>query len=79
MIQCLLDNSDLGNNGVFSWSGPALAQEGHTSISLDSSGTLSTLTIHNVASGDEGEYSCSYAGARVFTTLDVAGKDLMIS
>ena len=76
MIQCLLDNSDLGNNGVFSWSGPALnSQEGHTSTSLDPSGTVSTLVIYNVAAGDAGEYNCSYAGAKVSTTLEVVGKN----
>ena len=75
VIQCFLDNNDLGNNGVFSWSGLALtSQERHTSTSLDSSGTLSTLTIYNVAPGDAGEYSCSYAEAQVFTTLNVIGK-----
>ena len=79
MIQCLLENNDLGNNGVFSWSGPALTSlEEHTSTSLDSSGTVSTLAIYNVAPGDAGEYSCWYAGARVSTTLEVVGKSLLI-
>ena len=81
MIQCVLDNDDLGNNGVFSWSGPALvetSQDGHTSVSLDSSGTVSTLAIYNVVSGDAGEYSCSYAGAEVSTTLVVVGKSSLI-
>ena len=84
MIQCILDDDDLGNNGAFSWSGPALAetsQDGHTSISLDSSGTVSTLAIYNVVPGDAGEYSCSYAGVEVSTTLVVVpvGKSLMIN
>ena len=81
VTQCVLDNDDLGNNGTFSWSGPALAetsQDGHTSISLDSSGTMSTLAIYNVVSGDAGEYNCSYAGAEVSTTLVVVGKSSVI-
>ena len=75
-IECLLDNDDFGNNGAFTWTGPALdnsAVMGHTSISLDSSGTVSTLTINNVVAGDAGQYSCSYAGAQVFITLVVVG------
>ena len=77
MIQCALDNDDLGKNGAFSWSGPALAEtneEGHTSITLDSSGTVSTLAIYDIVPGDAGEYSCSYAGDGISTTLVVVGK-----
>lgn len=76
-IKCLLDGGDFGNNnGAFTWTGPARdnsAVMGHTSISLDGSGTVSTLTINNIVVGDEGQYSCSYAGAQVFITLVVVG------
>ena len=77
VIQCILDNQDLQNNGVFSWSGPAL-QTGHASTTLGNSGTASTLTIFNVVASDEGQYSCSYAGARASTRLVVVGTYLII-
>lgn len=76
-IECLLDSDDFGNNGIFTWTGPALdngAVMEHTSISLDSTGTVSTLTINNVITSDEGEYSCSYGGVQVNITLIVVGK-----
>lgn len=76
-IQCILDNQDFQYNGVFSWSGPAL-QAGHASITLDNSGTVSILTIYNVVASDEGQYSCSYAGAQNSTQLVVVGTYLII-
>ena len=76
-IQCILNNQDLRNNGVFSWSGPAL-QTGHASTTIDNSGTVSTLTIYNVVASDEGQYSCSYAGAQDSTQLVVVGTYLII-
>ena len=45
------------------------------SISLDISGTVSTLTIDSVGDSDEGRYSCSYTGVgTVSTTLNIQCK-----
>ena len=71
-IQCILDGS-LQNNVEFMWTGPALdsCTAGHTAISRDISGGVSTLTINDVSTADTGEYSCSYAGTNISITLIV--------
>ena len=72
-LQCIL-GGDSTHGGSFSWTGPAVAS-GRAVITLDSLGTVSTLTIESVGRSDEGEYSCSFAGVgRVSITLDVIGK-----
>ena len=73
MLQCIL-GGDSTHGGSFSWTGPAIASH-RAVITLDSSRTVSTLTIESVGQSDEGEYSCSFAGVgRVSITLDVRGK-----
>ena len=73
VLQCIL-GGDSTNGGSFSWTGPAVAS-GRADITLDSSHTVSTLTIESVGRSDEGEYSCSFAGAgRVSITLNVICK-----
>ena len=58
--QCIL-GGDSRDGGEFSWTGPAVAS-GRAAITLDRSGTVSTLTIDGVARSDEGAYSCSFTG-----------------
>ena len=73
MLQCIL-GGDSTHGGSFSWTGSAV-DSGRAVITLDSSRTVSTLTIESVGQSDEGEYSCSFVGVdRVFITLDVRGK-----
>ena len=73
LLQCIL-GGDLIQGRSFSWTGPAV-DSGRANITLDSSGTVSTLTIESVGRSDEGGYSCSFAGVgRISITLDVIGK-----
>ena len=70
LLQCIL-NGDSTHGGSFSWTGPAIAS-GRADITLDSSGTVSTLTIASVGESDEGTYSCSFTGVDpIFLSLDV--------
>ena len=56
------------------WTEPAVTS-GQASISVDSSGTVSTLTITSVGRSDEGVYSCSLTGVgTVSITLNVICK-----
>ena len=73
LLQCILDG-DSTHGGSFSWTGPAV-DSGRANITLDSSRTVSTLTIKSAGRSDKGEYSCSFAGfGRVSITLDVRSK-----
>ena len=73
LLQCILGD-DSTHGGSFSWTGPAI-DSGHADITLDNSGTVSTLTIESVGRSDEGEYSCVFAEiGRVPITLDVICK-----
>ena len=73
VFQCVVEGN-ANNGGSFTWNGPAVAGN-RASVSLDSSGTVSTLTIISVNQDDEGKYSCSYTGAvTVFITLEVQCK-----
>ena len=70
VLQCILDG-DPSHGGSFTWTGPAVGS-GRVSISLDGSGTVSTLVISSAGQSDEGRYGCSYTGrGAVFITLDV--------
>ena len=72
-LQCVLD-SDSTHGGSFLWTGPAVAS-GRAVIILDSSGTVSTLTIADVGGSDEGSYSCSFTGVGAISiALDVVCK-----
>ena len=73
LLQCVLGGNST-HVGSFSWMGPAVAS-GRAIISLDSSGTVSTLTIAGVGRGDEGQYSCSFTGVDTISIeLDVVCK-----
>ena len=73
LLQCIL-GGDSTHGGSFSWTGPAV-DSGRAIITLDSSRTVSTLTIESVGRSDEGEYICSFAGVgTVSITLDVRCK-----
>ena len=73
VLQCVLDG-DSPHGGSFSWTGPAVAS-GRAVITLDPSGTVSTLTIADVGGSDEGSYSCSFTGIGTRSiTLDVVCK-----
>ena len=72
-LQCIL-GSDLTHGGSFSWTGPAVSS-GRAVITLNSSRTVSVLTINGVSRSDEGEYICSYTGVGIVSiTLDVICK-----
>ena len=72
-IQCLLD-TDSNDGGSFSWTGPAVTS-GRAVVTLDSSGTVSTLTINGVGRSDEGRYNCSFTGVNTISiNLDVRCK-----
>ena len=76
VMQCIL-GGDSTHGGSFSWTGPAVTG-GRAAIVLDSSGTVSTLTITSVDQSDEGEYSCSFDDVgTVSITLDVICKFLL--
>ena len=73
LLQCIL-GGDSTHGGSFSWTGPAVAS-GRADITLDSSRTVSTLTIESVGRSDEGEYICSFTGvSTVSISLDVRSK-----
>ena len=73
ILQCIL-GGDFTHGGSFSWTGPAVTI-GRAVI--DSSGTVSTLTIAGVGRSDEGRYSCSFTGFDTISiTLDVVCKFL---
>ena len=80
VLQCILVGDSSVFVGTFTWTGPALssAVPGRTSITLDSSGTVSRLTINGVLRSDAGTYSCSYANLQVSTTLTVSGMPLSL-
>ena len=67
VLQCIVDAGQL-QKGSFSWTGPAVAY-GRANISLDASGTVSTLTIESVGQSDEGRYSCSFTGVGTVSTV----------
>ena len=70
VLQCILIG-DSTHGGSFSWTGPAIAS-GRAVVTLDISGTVSTLTIASVGESDEGSYSCSFTGVDpIFLSLDV--------
>ena len=72
-LQCVL-GGDSTHGGSFSWTGPAVAS-GRAVDTLDSSGTVSTLSIAGVGRSDEGSYSCSFTGVdTVSIRLDVVCK-----
>ena len=72
VLQCVLDHGGFTHGGSFSWTGPAIAS-GRAVI--DSSLTVSTLTIDNVGRSDEGRYSCAFTRVEsVFISLDVVCK-----
>ena len=72
VLQCVLDHGGFTHGGSFSWTGPAVASNRAV---IDSSGTVSTLTIDNVGRSDEGQYSCSFTGVEsIFISLDVVCK-----
>ena len=73
ILQCVL-GGDSTHGGSFSWTGPAVTRD-RAVITLDSSGTVSTLTIADAGGNDEGSYSCSFTGvATISITLDVVCK-----
>ena len=73
LLQCVLEG-DSTQLGSFLWTGPAVAS-GRAAIILDSSGTVSTLTIAGVGRSDEGSYTCSFTGVDTISiTLDVVCK-----
>jgi hypothetical protein len=73
VLQCVLDG-DSSDGGSFSWTGPAVTND-RAVKTLDSSGTVSTLTIASVGRRDEGQYSCSFTGLDTISiTLDVVCK-----
>ena len=73
VLQCVL-GGDSTHGGSFSWTGPAVTND-RAVITLDSSGTVSELTIADVGRSDEGSYSCSFTGVdTVFISLDVICK-----
>ena len=73
LLQCVL-GGDSTRVGSFSWTGPAVTSR-QAFFTLDTSRTVSTLTIANVGRSDEGRYSCSYTGVdTVFISLDVICK-----
>jgi hypothetical protein len=77
VLQCILDG-DSTHGGSFSWTGPAVTS-GRANITLDTSRTVSTLTIDSVGRSDEGRYSCSLTGVvTISITLDVVCKLLAI-
>ena len=72
-LQCIMDG-DSSHGGSFTWTGPAVGSS-RASISLDGSGTVSTLVISSVNLTDEGQYGCSYTGLEaIFMTLNVICK-----
>ena len=74
VLQCVLDG-DSTHGGSFSWTGPAIVDNVRAATTLDSSGTVSTLTIADVRGSDEGRYSCSFTGVDTISiTLDVVCK-----
>jgi hypothetical protein len=74
VLQCVLVRGDSTQGGSFSWTGPAVTS-GRAVRTLDSSGTVSTLTIASVDRSEEGRYSCSFTGFdTIFITLDVICK-----
>ena len=76
VLQCIL-GGDSRHGGSFNWTGPAVTS-GRASISLDSSGTVSTLTITSVGRSDEGRYRCSFGDVdTVSITLNVICKLLL--
>jgi hypothetical protein len=73
VFQCVL-GGDSTHGGFFSWTGPAVTS-GRAVRTLDTSGTVSTLTIASVGRSDEGQYSCSFTGLNTISiTLDVVCK-----
>ena len=76
VLQCVLDG-DSTHGGSFSWTGPgpATVDNDRADVILDSSGTVSTLTITDVGRSDEGHYSCSFTGVDTISIgLDVVCK-----
>jgi hypothetical protein len=77
-LQCVLALRDSTHGRSFLWTGPAVASD-RAVITLNASGTVSTLTIASVGRSDEGQYSCSFTGVdTIFITLDVICKLLAI-
>ena len=73
VLQCIL-GGDSTHGGYFSWTGPAVTIDRAV---INSSDTVSTLTIAGVRRSDEGRYSCSFTGFdTVSITLDVVCKFL---
>ena len=73
VLQCIL-GGDSNPGESFSWTGSAVTS-GRAAISLDSSGTVSTLIITSVDQSDEGRYFCNYTNIGVVSvTLSVICK-----
>jgi hypothetical protein len=74
VLQCIVDG-DSTHGGSLSWIGPAVTSD-RAAITLDTSRTVSTLTIASVGRSDEleGRYSCSTGYDTTSITLDVVCK-----
>ena len=77
LLQCIL-SGDSNHGESFLWTGPAIVNESdRVYITLDSSGTVSTLSIRHVVRSDEGRYFCSYTDVGVVSIiLDVVCKPI---
>ena len=84
ILHCVLNGNSIVIGGSFSWtkdSGQALSntEDGHVTIDLSDSGTVSTLTINGVHGGDEGWYSCSYTNVGTVSIRVVVNCKLLYS
>ena len=84
ILHCVLNGDSVDIGGSFSWtkdSGQALSntEDGHVTIDLSDSRTVSTLTINGVHNGDEGTYTCSYTNVDTHSIIVEVNCKLNIS